>query len=90
MYEFKATIPDGCKVLEAYSVSHGSDLDQLQDGWVQYKQSQEYEDYYRVECVRNIEIRIVLSASIILKIVGSLTQRIDSSNLSIFHFLFPS
>ena len=23
MYEFKATIPDGCKVLEAYSVSHG-------------------------------------------------------------------
>jgi class 3 adenylate cyclase/tetratricopeptide (TPR) repeat protein len=22
-YEFKATIPDGCKVLEAYSVSHG-------------------------------------------------------------------
>ena len=23
MYEFKATIPDGCKVLQAYSVSHG-------------------------------------------------------------------
>jgi class 3 adenylate cyclase len=23
MYEFKATIPDGCEVLEAYSVSHG-------------------------------------------------------------------
>ena len=23
MYEFKATLPDGCKVLEAYSVSHG-------------------------------------------------------------------
>jgi class 3 adenylate cyclase/tetratricopeptide (TPR) repeat protein len=23
MYEFRATIPDGCKVLEAYSVSHG-------------------------------------------------------------------
>src|SRR6201988_3286091 len=23
MYEFKGTIPDGCKVLEAYSVSHG-------------------------------------------------------------------
>jgi class 3 adenylate cyclase len=23
MYEFKATIPDGCKMLEAYSVSHG-------------------------------------------------------------------
>src|SRR5216683_7991580 len=23
MYEFKATIPEGCKVLEAYSVSHG-------------------------------------------------------------------
>jgi class 3 adenylate cyclase len=23
IYEFKATIPDGCKVLEAYSVSHG-------------------------------------------------------------------
>jgi tetratricopeptide (TPR) repeat protein len=23
MYEFKATIPDGCKLLEAYSVSHG-------------------------------------------------------------------
>ena len=23
VYEFKATIPDGCKVLEAYSVSHG-------------------------------------------------------------------
>jgi len=23
MYEFKATIPNGCKVLEAYSVSHG-------------------------------------------------------------------
>jgi hypothetical protein len=23
MYEFKATIPHGCKVLEAYSVSHG-------------------------------------------------------------------
>ncbi len=23
MYEFKATIPDGCKVLEAYSVPHG-------------------------------------------------------------------
>ena len=23
MYEFKATIPDGCKVLEAYSISHG-------------------------------------------------------------------
>jgi class 3 adenylate cyclase/tetratricopeptide (TPR) repeat protein len=23
MYEFKATIPDGCKVLEVYSVSHG-------------------------------------------------------------------
>src|ERR1700687_4484300 len=23
MYEFKTTIPDGCKVLEAYSVSHG-------------------------------------------------------------------
>jgi class 3 adenylate cyclase len=23
MYEFKAAIPDGCKVLEAYSVSHG-------------------------------------------------------------------
>src|SRR4029077_9589138 len=23
MYEFKAIIPDGCKVLEAYSVSHG-------------------------------------------------------------------
>ena len=23
MYEFKATIPDGCRVLEAYSVSHG-------------------------------------------------------------------
>jgi class 3 adenylate cyclase/tetratricopeptide (TPR) repeat protein len=23
LYEFKATIPDGCKVLEAYSVSHG-------------------------------------------------------------------
>src|SRR5580692_4895437 len=23
MYEFKATIPDECKVLEAYSVSHG-------------------------------------------------------------------
>ena len=23
MYEFKATIPDSCKVLEAYSVSHG-------------------------------------------------------------------
>ncbi len=23
MYEFKATVPDGCKVLEAYSVSHG-------------------------------------------------------------------
>ena len=23
MYEFKATTPDGCKVLEAYSVSHG-------------------------------------------------------------------
>ena len=22
-YEFKATLPDGCKVLEAYSVSHG-------------------------------------------------------------------
>ena len=22
-YEFKATMPDGCKVLEAYSVSHG-------------------------------------------------------------------
>src|ERR1700736_5791977 len=23
LYEFKATVPDGCKVLEAYSVSHG-------------------------------------------------------------------
>src|ERR1700737_4772621 len=23
MYEFKATLPDGCKLLEAYSVSHG-------------------------------------------------------------------
>jgi hypothetical protein len=23
MYEFRATIPHGCKVLEAYSVSHG-------------------------------------------------------------------
>jgi hypothetical protein len=74
MYEFKATIPDGCKVLEAYSVSHGSDLDQLQDGWVQYKQSQEYEDYYGVECVRNIEMDIVLNAPKVLKIVGSRTQ----------------
>ena len=32
---------------------------------------------------------IVLNASIILKIVGSWTQRIESRNLSIFHFLFP-
>ena len=35
------------------------DLDQLQDGWIQYKQGQECEDYYRVECVRNIEMDIV-------------------------------
>jgi hypothetical protein len=63
------------------------DLDQLQDGWVQYEQSQECEDYYRVEGVRNIEMDIVLKASIVLKIVGSRTQRIDSRNLSISHFL---
>ena len=63
------------------------DLDQLQDGWVQYEQSQECEDYYRVEDVRNIEMDILLKASIVLKIVGSRTQRIDSRNLSIFHFL---
>ena len=63
------------------------DLDHLQEGWVQYEQSQEYEDHYRVECVRNIEMDIVLNASIVLKIVGSRTQRIDSRNLSIFHFL---
>ena len=63
------------------------DIDQLQDNWVQYKQSQECEDYYRVECVRNIEMDILLNASIVLKIVGSRTQRIDSRNLSIFHFL---
>jgi hypothetical protein len=50
------------------------DLDQLQDGWVQYKQSQEYEDYYGVECVRNIEMDIVLNAPKVLKIVGSRTQ----------------
>jgi hypothetical protein len=63
------------------------DLDQLQDGWIQYKQGQECEDYYRVECVRNIEMDILLKASIVLKIVGSRTQRIDSRNFSIFHFL---
>ena len=63
------------------------DLDQLHDSCVQYKQSQEYKDYYRVECVRNIEMDILLKASIVLKIVGSRTQRIDSRNLSIFHFL---
>ena len=63
------------------------DLDHLQEGWVQNEQSQECEDYYRVECVRNIEMDIVLNASIVLKIVGSRTQRIDSRNLSIFHFL---
>ena len=63
------------------------ELDHLQDSWVKYKQSQEYEDYYRVECVRNIEMHIVLNASIVLTIVGSRTQRIDSRNLSIFHFL---
>jgi hypothetical protein len=63
------------------------DLDQLQDGWVQYEESQECEDYYRVEGVCNIEMDIVLKASIVLKIVGSRTQRIDSRNLSISHFL---
>ena len=63
------------------------DLDQLQDGWIQYKQGQECEDYYRVECVHNSETDVVLNASIVLKIVGSRTQRIDSRNLSIFHFL---
>ena len=63
------------------------DLDHLQDSRVQYEQSQEYEDHYRVECVRNSETDVVLNASIVLKIVGSRTQRIDSRNLSIFHFL---
>jgi hypothetical protein len=62
------------------------DLDQLHDSCVQYKQSQEYKDYYRVECVRNIEIDIVLK---ILRFVDSRTRRIDSRDLSIFHFLFP-
>jgi len=63
------------------------DLDHLQDSRVQYEQSQEYYDHYRVECVRNSETDVVLNASIVLKIVGSRTQRIDSCNLSIFHFL---
>jgi hypothetical protein len=62
------------------------DLD-LQKGWIQDEQSQEREDDYRVECVRNIEMDIVLNAYIVLKIVGSRTQRIDSRNLSMFHFL---
>jgi hypothetical protein len=62
-------------------------LDHLQDSRVQYEQSQEYEIHYRVECVRNSETDVVLKASIVLKIVGSRTQRIDSCDLSIFHCL---
>ena len=64
------------------------DLDHLQDSRVQYAESQEYEDHYRVECVSNSETDVVLNASIVSKIVGSRTERIDSCNLSIFHF-FP-
>ena len=63
------------------------DLDHLQEGWVQNEQSQEYEDHYRVECVPNTELDIVLNASVVLKIAGSRTQRIDSRDLSMFHFL---
>jgi hypothetical protein len=62
------------------------DLD-LQKGWIEDEQSHEREDDYRIEDVRNIEMDILLKASIVLKIVGSRTQRIDSRNLSIFHFL---
>jgi hypothetical protein len=63
------------------------DLDDLEEGWAQYEQSQEHEDHYGVECVLNTELDIVLNASVVLKIAGSRAQRIDSRDLSIFHFL---
>jgi hypothetical protein len=62
------------------------DLD-LQQGWKQDEQCHEREDDYRVECVGNIEMDTVLSASIVLKVAGSGTQRIGPRNLSTFHFL---
>src|SRR6516164_1417682 len=62
------------------------DLD-LQQGWEQGEQCHEREDGYRVECVGNIEMDIVLNASIVLKVVDSGTQRIGSRNFSMIHFL---
>ena len=60
MYEFKATIPQGCKVLEAYSVSHGK-----ASAWLPVLEL--LKSYFRIQdaddpATRREKVRAVLTA----------------------------